>query len=63
MARKAEDDLQKHTMSFFRGDYAKVQELFPDIGAGPVIRRIVREFVEKVEAGTKSSVVETEVKL
>lgn len=64
MARKDNNgDLYKHTLNLYAGDYAKIQDLFPNVGAGAVIRRIVREFVEKVEAGAKSSVVNTEVKL
>ncbi len=46
------EDLQKHTMYFFAGDYEKVQELFPDHGAGPVIRSVIRRFIEQCEAGT-----------
>jgi len=43
------NDLQKHTLNLFSGDYAKLQDLCPDIGASVVIRRIVRTFINRVE--------------
>lgn len=48
-----DSELQKHTLNLFEGDYEKLQALFPDVGAGPVIRKIVREFVERTETTTK----------
>jgi hypothetical protein len=59
MARKAEHDLRKHTLNLFAGDVEKIQNFFPEIGASVIIRKIVHEFVERVEAeveGTKVSV-------
>lgn len=44
-----ETDLQKHTLNLFSGDYARLQELYPDIGAGPVIRRLIRQFIQQAE--------------
>ena len=49
--RNTDIELQKVTMNLFRGDYAKLQELYPDIGAATIIRRIVHKFIEQVEAG------------
>lgn len=46
----ASDDLQKHTLNLWAGDYERLQVLYPDTGAGPVIRTIVRRFVEQCEA-------------
>jgi hypothetical protein len=42
-------DLQKVTMNLFSGDYAKLQDLYPDIGAATIIRRIVRRFLDQIE--------------
>lgn len=55
MAKKAEEDLTKHTLNLFPGDYSRLQELYPDIGAGPVIRRLVRDFLDKIEAAKSST--------
>lgn len=46
------EDLQKHTLNLFAGDYDRLQALFPDLSAAVVIRKIVREFADKCEAGT-----------
>lgn len=42
-------DLSKHTLNLFPGDYAKLQDLYPDIGAATIIRRIVRAFITQIE--------------
>ncbi len=42
-------ELQKHTLNLFPGDYAKLQQFYPDLGAATIIRRIVRRFVEQIE--------------
>jgi hypothetical protein len=42
-------DLSKHTLNLFPGDYAKLQQFYPDIGAATIIRRIVRTFINRVE--------------
>lgn len=42
-------ELSKHTLNLFPGDYAKLQEFYPDLGAATIIRRLVRQFVEQIE--------------
>jgi hypothetical protein len=49
------EELQKHTLNLHRGDYEKLQSMFPDLGAGPVIRQIVRNFIERAEAETQTT--------
>lgn len=56
------DDLQKHTLNLFRGDYDKLQQLFPDTGAGPIIRQLVRGFIVRTEADATADA-EVEVRL
>ena len=56
------DDLQKVTLNLARGDYAKLQALFPDNGAGPIIRQIVHDFIAKVELA-EAEAPEVDVKL
>ena len=46
------EELQKHTLNLFSGDYERVQQFYPDVGAGPVIRRVIRSFIEQIEAGS-----------
>jgi hypothetical protein len=54
---KRETELQKHTLNLCPGDYAKLQQFYPDIGAAVIIRRVVHKFVEQIEAeGTEADV-------
>lgn len=54
MVRKVREDLHlhKHTLNLYKGDYAKIQEIFPDVGAGVVIRKVIHNYVETLEAKT-----------
>lgn len=63
MPKKAEEDLTKHTLRLFAGDYAELQQLYPDLGANVVIRKIVRDFLTRIKSSTASGKVNTEVKL
>lgn len=49
-------ELSKHTLNLFPGDYAKLQELYPDIGAATIIRRVIRRFIEQIEESGTSPV-------
>lgn len=55
------NDLQKHTLNLFPGDYAKLQQFFPDVGAATIIRRVVHRFIEQIEEqGTE---IETDIQV
>lgn len=56
------EDLQKHTLNLFRGEYDALAALFPDTGAGPIIRQLVHDFLLRVEA-TEAEAPAVEVKL
>lgn len=43
-------DLQRHALNLWKGDYAKLQDLYPEIGAAAVIRQIVHDFIARLEA-------------
>ena len=43
------EELQKHTLYLFLGDYAKLQEAFPDLTAAAVIRHLVRRTLRQIE--------------
>lgn len=57
------EELQKHTLNLFSGDYARIQALYPDVGAGPIIRRVLRKFIEQCEEGTEGFDPHVEVNL
>lgn len=46
--RKSKDALQKHTLQLFEGDYSKLQDLHPEVGAAAVIRTIIRQYIAKM---------------
>lgn len=58
-----DENLQKHTLNLFAGDYAKLQANYPDTGAGAIIRRIVRKFVERLEASDKPTDVDISINI
>jgi hypothetical protein len=40
-------DLHKKTLNFRRGDFEKIEELFPDRQPSVVVRQLVAAFVDK----------------
>lgn len=54
----------KHTLHFFEGDIARLQELYPSPGASAVIRALVRKHIEAIEAKADTAEkVQTEIEL
>jgi hypothetical protein len=47
MAQKAERPLEVKNIRLFAGDYAEMEKLFPRLKAGPAIRLIVSNFIER----------------
>lgn len=41
------EELQKHTINLYKGDYARLQAMYPDVGANIVIRKLIRKHVNK----------------
>lgn len=58
-----DDGLQKHTLNLYEGDYEKLRGFYPDVGAGAVIRRIVRRYLEQIEASGGSIDAKVEIKI
>lgn len=56
-------ELQKHTLNLFPGDYADLQDFYPDVGAAVIIRRIVRAYVNQIKEKGAEAVAEIDVKL
>lgn len=50
MAKKADDDLQKHTLNLYKGDLEEVAAMLPDLKKTVVVREIVRDFIRKHQA-------------
>lgn len=63
MPRKSEEPLRKERLNLFAGDFEKMGILFPQLGAGPAIRILVRNFIRRSEAtATKAAPVEVNLK-
>lgn len=49
MRKTEKEELQKHTLLLYAGDYAKLQEHYPTLGAAVVIRRLVRKTLNNID--------------
>lgn len=58
-----DDTIEKVTLNLRRGDYARLGDLFPDLKAGPAIRQIIANFVDRAEAAAERVQVEIDSKL
>lgn len=63
MRSKSDKELQKVTMNLFKGDYEELQSLYPDLGAGPVIREIIHNFLARAKAETVTIANPPEIKI
>ena len=63
MTKADEEGLQKHTLNLYPGDYEKLRVLYPDVGAGAIIRRLVRKYIEQIETNGGSINAEVEIKI
>lgn len=61
--RSGNEELHKHTLNLYAGDYEKLRSFYPDVGAGAVIRRIVRRYLEQIEASGGSIDAKVEIKI
>lgn len=57
------ESLQKHTLNLFEGDYEKLRGYYPDVGAGAVVRRLVRKYIEQIELSGGSIDAKVEIKI
>lgn len=62
--RKDDQELTKHTLNLYSGDYKKLQDFYaPDVGASVVIRKIVRRYIEQIEVNGGSIDAKVEIKI
>ena len=46
MAKKSEDDLEKRTLNFVKGDFAILAEHYPEVGPSVIVRTLVHKHVQ-----------------
>lgn len=51
MKRKHPFEIEKVTINLRKGDFARLRELHPQIGAGPAIARLIMGYLAKIDAG------------
>jgi hypothetical protein len=60
---KTADDLQKHTLNFYAGDFDRIRVLWPDQEPSVIIREFIHDMIEKHEAVATSKVDGVKVEL
>lgn len=50
MAKKSPEALEVKNIRLFAGDYDRLGAIFPKLGAGPAVRLLVRQTIERAEA-------------
>lgn len=41
--------VHKHTINLYEGDFERLQEMYPELGAGIVVRKLVRKHLHSIE--------------
>lgn len=60
MTKKIEE-LEKVTLNLYPGDFSRLRDLYQDVPAGLVVRKLVRAHIEKVEGKTEVPKVEVDL--
>lgn len=60
---KSDEELTKHTLNLFAGDYEELRDLHPDTGAAVAIRLLIRTYLAQVRAKGGSPSVAVEIKI
>lgn len=47
------EPLTKHTLNLFEGDYDTLRTYYPDVGAGVIIRHLVRKYIKRIQDGSE----------
>jgi len=50
MPKKSDIPLEQKPIRLFAGDFARLNEMYPDLGATSVIRTLVRAHIKRVDA-------------
>ena len=51
MKRKQPYEIEKVTLNLRKGDFARMRELFPQLGSGPAVARLLIGYLRKVDEG------------
>ena len=58
------DELTKHSLFLYKGDFELLRSYYPEVGAGLVVRKLVRQHLKKLQKRTEEPVnIDVEVEL
>lgn len=52
MRRREKEPIEKVSLNLYRDEFGKLQDLYPELGAGKVIRMLVRAHLRKIDLKT-----------
>ena len=55
MPKKSDQPLTKHTLNLYAGDYARMMDTYTDAGASRVVRELVRQHLNRLDAKTEQA--------
>lgn len=55
MRRKEIEPLEKRIVNFFKGDFDKLRDLHPRIGASKAVRLLVRDHINRAEGKVETA--------
>lgn len=58
MPNRPRERLKKHTIRLHSGDVAKLDSAYPTIGHNRIIRQLVRDFVQRLQAASATPEIE-----
>lgn len=50
---KSSVPMTEHKIRLFQGDFDRLNVLFPALGSGPAVRKLVRNFLNQIESANK----------
>lgn len=63
MPKGSIEPLHKHTLLIYEGDYLRLQNLYPEVGAAAIIRELIRAHLSKIDKPTDISKIKVKEKL
>lgn len=57
MPKKSDQPLTKHTLNLYAGDYVRMMEVYNDAGASRVVRELVRQHLNRIDAKAEAAMV------
>jgi len=52
--RHSIEDKTKHTLYLYTGDFERLQNMFPELGASIIVRKLVRNFLTDIDNGVEA---------